>query len=183
MTKSDKNLKQTLSRTGMLCCLVIGFHLACIQYAYLFLLEAYHSSRSVTYFICLFFWLLGFLLGLNFNRTGWLISLIILGWLGYETVYWMQSLFPYRDFLYPLIACAISISGIQAGYFFNSLSENQSNAKVLESENNGFVLGTFFCMMFVLYAGWYFLAAVPTLLTVMAVVSAHILEKSKREGL
>ena len=159
--------------TNILIYMIIGLHLAVIQYAYFFLLEAYLSSRSVTYFISLFFWLCGFLIGLNLPKKNLLLPLIALGLFSYLLSYFMHELFPYRDFLYPVIACTISVSSLQSGYFFNIVSDSNDKVQTaLVHENNGFVLGTLLCMLAVLYVGWYFLAFGPTASSCVAILVA-----------
>ena len=49
----------------LLLAFVIGVWLALLQFSYFFMLEVHVSSRATSYFVAVFFWLIGFLIGLN----------------------------------------------------------------------------------------------------------------------
>lgn len=146
---------------------LVGIHFAGMQFAFLFLLEEYLTSRSTTYFISLFFWLVGFIAGLQIKAPAAWGKLTLTGWVAYQVAFVLNQTYPYRDFLYPLLALAISLGALQAGYFFRAIGE-QNDSRVslaLFHENNGFLVGMLLSLVMALFAGKFFLAIFPTLTT------------------
>ncbi len=150
--------------------LIFGIHLACLQFSHLFLLEAYLSSRAITYFINLFFWLFGFLIGLNLKKKNLMLPLVCLGLLGYEIAFFANTLFPYQSWIYLILALSIMFSSIQAGYFFpwaTNLTKNSD--QVLFQENNGFIWGLLIFSFAAIYNGVLFLNFAPLTLSVLVI--------------
>jgi len=162
--------RQFLARPPV-ACFVLGVHLAVLQFSFLFLLEAYVSSRAHSYFICLFFWLLGFQLGLMLKKENLMPRLLLAGLALYELAYVVGHLYPYNDLVFPLYALCIFGAAIQAGYFFPWAAEIlKATDTVLIQENNGYLVGLVFSLITVLFYGDVLTAVAPPLLAFLAYV-------------
>ncbi|NQU67560.1 MAG: hypothetical protein HQ510_06425 [Candidatus Marinimicrobia bacterium] len=139
-----------------------GVYFAVLQFAYFFLLEAYLTSRSISFFIALFFWLIGFLIGLNLQGhqiQRWIFPLSILG---YYVFYFVNVMFPFKTFTLAFLAICIVISGLYPGYFFvmyNSKFDKIKNFFYIE--NNGFIIGIIFSYFGSIFAGNLFIKFFP----------------------
>lgn len=140
----------------------LGVYLAFMQFAYFFLLEAYYSSRAATYFIALFFWLGGFLVGLAKDKAFSFQRMLVVSCVVYYAVLWLNTHFPFKTSSLLAVAGAVFISGICPGLFFaKQFASQEETRRVLFHENNGFVLGVVLCLYAILFHGFYFLYFAP----------------------
>ena len=96
-----------------------GLALALLQFSYFFLLEAYLTSRASSFFVALFFWLIGFLAGLNLRSDRAFPVLAATAPLAYYVALAGLSTFLPPALLVPVGGC-IAVSGCFAGAFFRS---------------------------------------------------------------
>lgn len=155
-----------------------GLHFALLQTSYFLLLEAYLSSRSLSYFVVLFFWLLGFLLGLGL-RGRRLAPLLVAGLAGYYATWALARAAPFHALLYPAAAASSIASGLLPGRFFRRIGRSYAPIRrPLFHENNGFVLGLLVALKGAVHAGGWLLAAGPA---VGALLVAAALGASRRD--
>lgn len=139
-----------------------GVYFAFLQFAYYFMLEAFLTSRSISFFIALLFWLIGFLIGLNIKKNGLLITLLFAGTITYYCGFFLNQLFLYNKNLLFIISIFIIVSGISPGYFFSKGGGSFAKIKDLFfHENNGFILGILISLPAILFYGSLFLKIGP----------------------
>lgn len=144
--------------------LVCGLYFAILQFSYFFLMEAYLSSQYLSYFVTLFFWLCGFLIGLAIRGESWFTKLLCLGAVMYYVAWGLARWVPFSAFLYPSAAACSIVSGLLPGYFFPFMARRfQSVGSLLFHENNGFILGILISLKASIYCGRWFLALGPLL--------------------
>ena len=140
----------------------LGLHFALLQFSYFFMLEVFFSSRALSYFVVLFFWLAGFLSGLNSRRKLLLGRLLLFGLAAYYAALLLNRLFSFRGATLAATAACIAVSGAAPGYFFGGAQERSAAVRpVFLHENNGFVLGTLLSLLAMLFAGKWLLVAGP----------------------
>jgi hypothetical protein len=142
--------------------LAIGLWLALLQFAFFFLLEVRLTSRATSFFVALFFWLVGFLVGLNLTSVRAFPRLIGLAPLAYYVAFLLLRLFPHQLSILPAIGVCIAISGALAGSFFPYAAERfPGTRRLLLHENNGFVAGILLSLLGSVFAGRLFLEWAP----------------------
>jgi len=141
---------------------IAGVHFAFLQFAYYFVLEAFLTSRSISFFIALLFWLVGFLMGLNIKKNGLFVLLLSAGTLTYYCGFLLNQLFLYNKNLFFIISLFIIVSGISPGYLFSKGGDNFARVKdFFFHENNGFILGVLISLPAILFYGSLFLKIGP----------------------
>lgn len=154
--------------------LAVGAHLAVVQLSYTFLLEAYLTSRAVSFFTMLACWLVGVLAGLLPRRRSLFLPLVLAGSGSYYVAWLVVRGAPFRFGLLPWALACIAVSGLAAGYFFPWSAGRFAKVKLLFlHENNGFLAGTVVSLVSLVHAGERHLALAPALST-LAVVAAHL---------
>jgi hypothetical protein len=139
-----------------------GLWLALFQTAYFFLLEVRLSSRTGAFFVVLFCWLVGFLVGLNLRSPRAFPRLLLLAPAGYYAAYLALSVRPYDWSLLPVVAVAVAFGGALAGSLFPHLESRVPRLKLLLlHENNGYVCGLLLALLGSVFAGHALLVAVP----------------------
>jgi len=139
-----------------------GLHLALIQSCHFLLLESHLSARSFSYFVTLFFWLIGFLVGLQLRGARWFAGLVGAGAAGYYAIWLLARWMPFHTALYPAAAASSAVSALLAGYFFRFVGDRYRPVRrPLLHENNGFVLGLFLALKGVVHLGGWLLAGAP----------------------
>ncbi|MCC6233343.1 MAG: hypothetical protein IT580_11910 [Verrucomicrobiales bacterium] len=142
----------------------MGVWLALLQFAYFFLLEVRLSSRATSFFVALFFWLAGFLVGLNVRSPRVFVLLLPASLGAYYVARQVLGLFPYRLGILPVVGVCIAVSGALAGAFFPYLARRFLAVKwLLFHENNGFVVGLLLTLFGSVFAGRFFLDWAPVL--------------------
>lgn len=150
--------------TGIALAFACGLYFALLQFSYFFLMEAYVSSQSLSYLITLFFWLGGFLVGLNLRRTGWFLPLLVVGVTSYYLTWLLTRAVPFHTALYPAGAASCVVSGVLPGYFVPLMSRRFTAIKsLLFHENNGFILGILVSLRASTHFGDWFLSYSPAL--------------------
>lgn len=123
-------------------CFAAGLHFAVVQTAYFLLLEARLSSRASSYFIALFFWLVGLLAGLRFGQGRGTGAAIAAGLVGYYAAHRLAVAAPFHPALYAAVALGSIVSGAASGLFFRFIAQRYRPIRSpLFHENNGFVVG------------------------------------------
>jgi hypothetical protein len=141
-----------------------GLHFALLQTSYFLLLEAHLSSQSLSYFVTLFFWLLGLLVGLNLGADRWFSGLLGAGVLGYYVTFALARALPFHGALYPVAAASSVISGLLPGFFFRFAARRWAEVRgPLFHENNGFLLGLVLALRGAIHFGGHLLAFGPLL--------------------
>lgn len=119
-----------------------GLHFALLQSAYFLLLEAHFSSRALSYFVTLLFWLLGLLLGLRLSGRRGFGVLCAAGLIAYYAVFLLLRQIPFHAAIYPAAALGSIVSGASPGLFFRFIAQRYHPLRSpLFHENNGFILG------------------------------------------
>lgn len=139
-----------------------GVFFSITQFTYFFLLEVFLSSRAVPFFIALFFWLTGFLAGLNLKKPKllWLLTGICIA--AYYVALMLVRSFPFHYGMLPIVGGCIAVSGVLPGYFFFDSQKRFGKAKDLFlHENNGFILGIILSLLGMVFAGKWMLAWAP----------------------
>jgi hypothetical protein len=143
---------------------IAGLHFALLQTSYFLLLEAHLSSQSLSYFVTLFFWLTGLLLGLFVGADRWFSPLLGVGILGYYVTFALTRWIPFHGALYAVAAIASVISGLLPGFFFRFAARRWVGVRsALFHENNGFLLGLFVCLRGAIHFGGLLVALGPLL--------------------
>ena len=141
---------------------LIGFFLAVIQFAYYFLFEAFITSSSITYFIVLLFWLIGFLIGLNIIKQKLLFRLILISVIAYYLALVLNLEFLFNKYVLFVSSPLIVISGISPGYIFSHGANQWKESHLFFlHENNGFIFGVLFSLFAILFKGFLFLKFAP----------------------
>jgi spermidine synthase len=141
---------------------LVGVYFAVLQFAYFFLLEVFVSSRAITYFACLFFWLIGFLVGLNYGDRFRPRTILGGGLLAYYLTVLINLFYPYKTVSLVTIGLLIAVSGVSPGYFFSQVGQHYRTVrKIFFLENNGFIAGTALCFYLAVFFGKWLLYAVP----------------------
>jgi hypothetical protein len=174
------------ARTGVVFSFLCGLHLAVLQFAYFFLMEAYLSSQALSYFVTLLFWLCGFLAGLYLASDRWFARLLLLGAVAYYVTWALTKAIPFHALLY-VVAAACSIgSGLLAGYFLPWMAKRmQPVHRVFLHENNGFILGALISLKASIHCGIWFLALGPlvgAVLVAMVLVLGGVAQWRAVEG-
>ena len=159
-----------------------GIHFALLQTGYFLLLEAHLSSQSLSYFVALFFWLTGLLLGLRLGDDRWFGPLLGAGILGYYLTFALTRWIPFHPALYPTAALSSVLSGLLPGFFFRFAARRwpANVARPLFHENNGFILGLFLALRGVIYVGGRLVSLGPAasfLLVVVALVGLRFIRR------
>ncbi len=142
----------------------LGFYFALLQYGYFFLTEAWVSSRAVSFFFVLFFWLIGFLAGLRYPRGNRMAALLALSLGGYYVAWLVVRHNPYSNADYLVIATASLLSGLAPGHYFSWAQRRFARVgSMFFHENNGFILGIVVSMFGSLFAGTWMLQWAPLL--------------------
>lgn len=140
----------------------VGLWLALLQFAFFFLLEVRLTSRAISFFVALFFWLVGFLAGLNLPSRRVFPRLAGLAPLAYYVAFLLLHLFPHQLSILPVVGACIAISGALAGSFFPYAAEQMPEVRrLLLHENNGFVVGILLSLLGTVFAGRLFLEWAP----------------------
>ena len=143
---------------------VSGLHFALLQASWYLLLEAHLSSQSLSYFICLFFWLCGLLLGLNLRGDRWFVGLLGAGVASYYVAWSLARWAPFHSSLYPVAAIGSVVSGLLPGFFFRFIARRyRPIRRPLLHENNGFILGLLVALRGATHFGGSLLAFAPAL--------------------
>jgi hypothetical protein len=141
-----------------------GLHFAVLQASHFLLLEAHLSARSQSYFITLFFWLLGFLLGLQVRGDRWFGGLLAAGAAAYSATWALSRWMPFHTALYPAAALSAVVSALLAGHFFRFVAGRyRPLRRPLLHENNGFVLGLLIALKGAVHWGGWLLAGGPAI--------------------
>lgn len=142
----------------------IGLWLALLQFAFFFLLEVRLSSRATSFFVALFFWLAGFLVGLNLRSPRAFVALLAAAPAAYYVAFLSLGAMPYRFQMLPVAGLCIATAGALAGAFFPYAAERFPKVKwLLFHENNGFVAGILLALVGSVFAGRFFLEWAPAL--------------------
>ncbi|HGG58311.1 MAG TPA: hypothetical protein ENK26_00140, partial [Gammaproteobacteria bacterium] len=142
----------------------LGFYFALLQFGYFFLTEAYVSSRAVSFFFVLAFWLIGFLMGLRRARHHRLAAVLALSLASYYVAWFVVHRHPYSSADYVVVAATALLSGIAPGYYFAWAQRRFTRVRQLFfHENNGFVLGIVASLFGSLFAGAWTLNWAPLL--------------------
>ena len=157
----------TLSKTSIqgAVSFACGLYFALLQMSYFLLLEAHLSSQSLSYFIALFFWLCGLLLGLNIRAGRRFFSVLLgVGVASYYVAWSLARWAPFHALLYPATAICAAISGTLPGFFFGFIGERYKPIRrPLLHENNGFIVGIFISLKGAIHFGDILLALGPAL--------------------
>lgn len=149
---------------GVLLAFVTGLWLALLQFSHFFLLEVWLTSRATTYFAALFFWLAGFLAGLQFNGRKMFPLLVVAGAAGYYVSLGVFTLWPFKLAMLPVAGLCIAAGGAAAGAFFPFAAGRFAGVKwLLFHENNGFVVGIIVALLGAVFQGRWLLTWVPGL--------------------
>ncbi len=141
---------------------LVGFVLALLQFSYFFLLEVHLTSRAISFFVAMFFWLAGFLIGLNLRRENLFATLLTLGVVAYYTAMALTSLFPFNQYVLPALGLCIALSGLAPGYFFPyARSRFRWVGHLFFHENNGFILGIVLSLICAMFSGKWLLTCAP----------------------
>lgn len=150
---------------------MIGAYFAVLQFGYFFMLEVFLTSRSISYFIALFFWLLGFLIGLNLKKSTNYIFLLCGSIIAYYLFYFINILFPFKSGALVFLGFLILFSGICPGYFFIQFQSIYKNVKHLFFiENNGFILGIIISLLGAINMGEWFIKFAPGTMGLIALI-------------
>ena len=156
------NNHSSLLAKNKLFVLAAGLYFAVLQFCYFFLLEAFLSSQSYAFFIALFFWLVGFLAGLNLKNKKIYRILVVVSLAPYYLSYFLIQTYPFNSWLLPILGLCIALSGILPGYYFPLMLEKFSKVKtLLLHENNGFILGVLLSLVAADFAGMIYLLMAP----------------------
>ena len=132
----------------------LGAALALVQLSFFFMLEVHVTSRADSYFTALFFWLVGFLVGLNLPGARTFAALLFAAPLAYYAALFAVGAWPYRLALLPLVGACIAICGAMAGSFFPWAQRGFPRARLLFfHENNGFLAGLATALLASVYLG------------------------------
>lgn len=160
-------------RLGAGTLLVLGFFLGLLQFNFYFLTEVYISSRSISFFVVLFFWLCGFYAGLRPKaKLSYLKFLVWFSLIAYYLFYFLVTWFSFQSEVYIAAALCVFAAGILPGYLFSAVSVQTSEVRwVLFHENNGFVLGFLLATILAVFAGSWLLSIGVVSAGVMALLS------------
>ena len=143
---------------------VCGLHFALLQTSWFLLLEAHLSSQSLSYFVCLFFWLCGLLLGLNLRGDRWFNGLLGAGAASYYGAWALARWAPFHSVLYAVAGIGSIVSGLLPGFFFRFMGRRYKPIRrPLLHENNGFILGLVIALRGATHFGGSLLAFAPAL--------------------
>jgi hypothetical protein len=149
-------------RGGVLLAFVTGLWLALLQFSHFFLLEVWLTSRATTYFAALFFWLAGFLAGLQAEGRRAFPLLVAAGAAGYYASLGIFMLRPFELAMLPAAGLCIAMGGAAAGAFFPFAAGRFPSVKwLLFHENNGFVLGIVGALLGAVFQGRWLLTWAP----------------------
>lgn len=163
---------------------VCGLYFAVLQFAYFFLMEAFLSSQYLSYFVTLFFWLCGFLVGLSIAGDGWLAKLLLAGVATYYVAWSLTQAAPFSALLYPSAAACSIVSGLLPGYFFPFMGRRFRSMKSLFfHENNGFILGILVSLKASIHCGSWFLALGPLVGATLVLVVLLLSGAARRAAL
>jgi hypothetical protein len=140
----------------------LGVALALVQLSFFFMLEVHVTSRADSYFVALFFWLIGFLAGLNLPGPRVFGTLLLASPLAYYTALGAVEIWPYRLALLPIVGACIAVAGAMAGSFFPWAERRFKAARLLFfHENNGFLAGIAFTLLASVFFGQALLRYAP----------------------
>ena len=149
-------------RGGAVLAFVTGLWLALLQFSHFFLLEVWLTSRATTFFVALFFWLVGFLAGLQAGGRKSFPLLVAVAAAGYYVSFGLLALWPFKHAMLPAVGLCIAFGGAAAGAFFPFAAARFTRVKwLLFHENNGFVLGIFGALLGAVFEGRWLLMWAP----------------------
>ncbi len=151
-------------RAGAVLAFVTGLWLALLQFSHFFLLELWLTSRATTFFVALFFWLLGFLAGLQAEKRWMFPLLVVVAAAGYYASMGLLTLWPFKLAMLPVAGLCIAAGGAAAGAYFPFATGQFTRVKwLLFHENNGFVLGIVMALLGAVFQGRWLLVWAPAL--------------------
>jgi hypothetical protein len=157
-------IDRTRGRGGAVLAFVTGLWLALLQFSHFFLLEVWLTSRATTFFVALFFWLVGFLAGLQAGGPKAFPRLVVAGAAGYYASLGLLALWPFQLAMLPAAGLCIATGGAAAGAFFRFAEGRFKSVKwLLFHENNGFVLGIVGALLGAVFEGRWLLMGAPGL--------------------
>jgi hypothetical protein len=125
-----------------------GAHFAILQTSYFLVLEAFVSSQALSYFIAVFFWLVGLLVGLRLPRERWFRGLLLAGTASYYATWYLARVMPFATSMYAIAGACSIVSGVLPGYFFRFVGARvRPVSRALFHENNGFLAGLLFALL------------------------------------
>lgn len=153
---------------------VAGAHLAIVQTSYYLVLEAFVSSQALSYFIAIFFWLIGLLVGLWLRRERLFVPLLVAGTASYYATWYLARAMPFASSMYLVAGACSIVSGLLPGYFFRFVGPRaRPVSRALLHENNGFILGLVFALVGATRFGAGLVAFAPAM-TATLVVAAYL---------
>jgi hypothetical protein len=153
---------RSAGRGGAVLAFVTGLWLALLQFSHFFLLEVWLTSRATTFFVALFFWLVGFLAGLQARGPRLFPRLVVVAAAGYYASLGLLALWPFKLAMLPVAGLCIAFGGAAAGAFFPFAAARFQRVKwLLFHENNGFVLGIFGALLGAVFEGRWLLMWAP----------------------
>lgn len=157
-----------------------GIHLATLQFSYFFLLILNITSTYGTYMTLVISWMVGTVAGLSWRNLN-AATVLTLGTGAYFMVSSLVLSDPLGDYLRPIAAVGVAVSGLWAGRLFVVLLPLFSGAdKLFLHENNGFLVGIVTTFVGFTLGGYAFLLSAPVVsLLVLWMQMAHL---SRRPG-
>ena len=141
---------------------LVGLWLSLLQFSYFFMLEVYLSSRATSFFVSMFFWLIGLLIGLNITTPRAFSRFVVVAPIAYYCAFALLRAMPYQIRLLPIVGACIATGGVLAGSFFPHARHRFPKVKQLFfHENNGFVVGILLSLVGAVFAGRYLLLLSP----------------------
>jgi hypothetical protein len=132
----------------------LGLALALLQLSFFFLLEVHVTSRADSYFTALFFWLIGFLWGLNRPDRRVFPTLLLAAPVAYYVALGVVGAWPYRLWLLGVVGVCLGVGGAMAGSFFPWAASRFARSRWLFfHENNGFLAGIALALLASVYVG------------------------------
>jgi hypothetical protein len=145
-----------------------GAHLALVQTSYYLVLEAFVSSQALSYFIAIFFWLIGLLIGLWLRRERLFVPLLLAGGASYYVTWYLARVMPFATSMYVIAGACSIVSGLLPGYFFRFVGPRvRPVSRALFHENNGFILGLLFALVGATRFGTALVAIAPAATTLL----------------
>jgi len=158
-------------------CFVLGVHLAIEQTSYYLVLEAFVSSQALSYFVAIFFWLVGLLAGLFVRRERLFLPLLLAGVGSYYLTWYLARVMPFATSMFVVAGVCSIVSGLLPGYFFRFIGPRVTPvSRALLHENNGFIVGLFVALTSATRFGWALTAIGPLLtmtLTTLATLATE----------
>jgi spermidine synthase len=160
-----------------------GLCLAVVQVSHFFLLEARLSSTAFACFTALFFWLAGFLVGLNMISAARFSRILILSVGTYYCAFLLARTFPHHMVILPVLVLCVGASGVAAGAFFPYARGRFHKVKdLLFHENNGFVIGLLAALLCSVHAGGILLMLGPAVSLLPVIGSLEYQRRRSEHG-